>query len=217
MDRFLEREFSSMSAIGQVAQGDAAQQIADYAGNGSIDLIMMPTHGYGFFRALLLGSVSAKVLHDAHCPVWTGVHAPQMTAHPSQRWHHMLCAVDTEMRDASVLKWASEFAEEQGTELRLVHAVRGANPMDKENDPGLYQLLFDTARDQIAKLQAEAGTNLDVCLMGGSSERVVHRAAIGHEADLITIGRGTIQKPLGRLRSNAYSIIREAPCPVISI
>jgi nucleotide-binding universal stress UspA family protein len=53
--------------------------------------------------------------------------------------------------------------------------------------------------------------------MGGSVDRVVHRAAVGHDADLIIIGRGTLQKPLGRLRSAAYSIIREAPCPVISI
>jgi hypothetical protein len=34
---------------------------------------------------------------------------------------------------------------------------------------------------------------------------------------LIVIGRGVMQKTLGRLRSSAYSIIREAPCPVISI
>ncbi len=34
----------------------------------------MPTHGYGPFRRFILGSVTAKVLHDADCPVWTGVH-----------------------------------------------------------------------------------------------------------------------------------------------
>jgi nucleotide-binding universal stress UspA family protein len=203
-----------MDVTGQVAEGDAALHIAEYAEN-STDLIMIPTHGYGPFRALLLGSVSAKVLHDAPCPVWMGVHALQMTAHSPRRWKRMLCAVDAETRDAKVLKWAWEFAQEQGTELRLTHAVRGADPMDKENDPGLYQLLFTTAGEKIAKLQAEAGTNVEV--LGGAADRVVHRAAIGHNADLIIIGRGVIQKPLGRLRSTAYSIIREAPCPVISI
>jgi nucleotide-binding universal stress UspA family protein len=217
VDRFLEQEFSGMLVTAQVAEGDAALQIADFAQDNSIDLIMMPTHGYGPFRALLLGSVTAKVLHDAHCPVWTGVHARQMTAHPPQRWKRMLCAADTATPDAHVLKWAAEFAQEQGAGLRLVHAVLGADPTDKENDPGLYRFLFDTAREQIDKLQAEAGTNLDVCLMGGAVDRVVHRAAVKHDADLIIIGRGTIQKPLGRLRSSAYSIVREAPCPVISI
>jgi hypothetical protein len=46
---------------------------------------------------------------------------------------------------------------------------------------------------------------------------VVHEAAIGHSADIVVIGRGLIQTTLGRLRSGAYEIIREAPCPVISV
>ena len=217
VDRFLAQEFSGINVTGHLAEGDAAVQIADFARDDSIDLIMLPTHGYGPFRAMLLGSVTAKVLHDAHCPVWTGVHAAQMTAHPPDRWKHMLCAVDADQKNARILKWATDFAREQGTELRLVHAVRGADPMAKESDPSLYQQLFAVARDRIARLQQEAGTSFDLCLLGGAVGRVVHRAAVGHDADLIIIGRGMIQKPLGRLRSDAYSIIREAPCPVVSI
>jgi hypothetical protein len=40
---------------------------------------------------------------------------------------------------------------------------------------------------------------------------------VGHSADIVIIGRGVIQKPFGRLRSGAYEVIREAPCPVISV
>jgi nucleotide-binding universal stress UspA family protein len=46
---------------------------------------------------------------------------------------------------------------------------------------------------------------------------VAREAALGHQSDLIVIGRGVMQTRLGRLRSSAYSIVREAPCPVISI
>ena len=44
---------------------------------------MMPTHGYGKFRSLLLGSVTAKALHDAKCAVWTAAHSegPESTKH----------------------------------------------------------------------------------------------------------------------------------------
>jgi hypothetical protein len=38
-----------------------------------------------------------------------------------------------------------------------------------------------------------------------------------HSADLVLVGRGKIQKHFGRLRSNAYAIVRDAPCPVISV
>ncbi len=34
----------------------------------------MSTRGEGAFFRFLLGSVTAKVLHEIHCPVWTGAH-----------------------------------------------------------------------------------------------------------------------------------------------
>jgi hypothetical protein len=47
----------------------------EFAANHHVDLVMMPTHGVGTFRSFLVGSVTAKVLHDANCPVWTAAHA----------------------------------------------------------------------------------------------------------------------------------------------
>ena len=44
--------------------GDPAEAIVEFARSEKIDLIAMPTHGYGGFRRLLIGSVTAKVLHD---------------------------------------------------------------------------------------------------------------------------------------------------------
>jgi len=220
LDRFIAQEFSGVGprVTWELAEGEAATQIIDYAQNHRVDLIMMPTHGYGAFRALLLGSTTAKVLHDAHCPVWTGVHAEQLTAHAPDRWKRLLCALDTDSKDLGVLKWAAEFAREQGMEPRLVHAVAGADAtLTKESDPSLYEFLFNVARERLAKLQAEAGTDFEVCFLPGNAGHAVHKAAIGHQADLIVIGRGVIQKTLGRLRSSAYSIIRGAPCPVISV
>jgi len=217
LDRFVSNHFPDLPALRRLEQGDAARQIVDVAQeHGS--LIMMPTRGHGSFRALLLGSVTAKVLHDAHCPVWTGVHADELTAHPADSWRRVLCALDSDPRDLSVLRWAAQFAAEQAVELRLVHAVQGADQtLTRESDPGMYDFLFDTAREQLAKMQAEAATNLNVCLKGGSVGRVVREAALGYRADLLLIGRGLMQKRLGRLRSSAYSIVREAPCPVISV
>jgi len=218
LERFIEREFAGTSVTSQLEEGDAALQIVDYAEDAAPALIMMPTSGHGPFRSMLLGSVTAKVLHDAHCPVWTGVHAEEIRAHPVERWKRMLCALEGEARDLNLLRWATSFAAQQKMELRLVHAVRGANgAIGANSEPAMYDMLFSTARERIAKLQQEAGTDFETCLLAGSPERVVRQAATGHESDLVVIGRGVIQKPLGRLRSSSYSIIREAPCPVISV
>jgi nucleotide-binding universal stress UspA family protein len=218
LDRFVAQEFTGAPVSPRVTKGDAARQIVAYAHEQQVDLIMIPTHGYGLFRALLLGSVTAKVLHDVHCPVWTGVHAEQMTSHSPDRWKRVLCAVETDERGESVLRWTWQFARQQSLELQLVHAVAGADGMwTAENDPSMYEFLFHAAREQLAKLQSRAGTDLDIRLMGGSVGSAVHKAALAYDADLIVIGRGAIQTSFGRLKNSDYSIIRAAPCPVISI
>ncbi len=218
LDRFIARHFAGVPVRAVVDEGDAGRQIAEYAGEKHTDLIMMPTRGYGPFRAFLLGSITAKVLHDAHCPVWTGVHARELTAHPPERWKHLLCAIDTDARDIAVLKWTAEFAAWQGLEVRLVHAVEGVDAMlTKERDPSMHEFLFSVARERIAEMQSQAGTHYQVCFLGGKPGRAVHQAAVSHDADLVVIGRGVMQKKLGRLRSSAAAIIQQAPCPVISI
>jgi nucleotide-binding universal stress UspA family protein len=45
----------------------------------------------------------------------------------------------------------------------------------------------------------------------------VREEARRHATDLVVIGRGLLQETLGRLRTHAYGIIRQAPCPVISV
>jgi nucleotide-binding universal stress UspA family protein len=215
LERFIDREFRGSEVQAKSAEGDPATMIVDYARENGADLIMMPTSGLGRFRRLLLGSVTTKVLHDTTAPVWTGVHTQEIAAHPPSEWKRILCALEDHPRDLAVLQWAADFASEQKLELRLVHAVRG--PEDCEDNPSFQTFLFDTARERIDKLQAQAGTKFEVCFQLGDPGRVVHQAAYGYSADLVLIGRGVMQKAFGRLRSGAYEIIREAPCPVISV
>lgn len=46
---------------------------------------------------------------------------------------------------------------------------------------------------------------------------VVRKAVEEGPADLVVIGRGAMGELFGRMRTNVYSIIRDAPCPVISV
>src|SRR5271166_6415336 len=77
-----------------MVDGDPAKEITHYAHTRGFDLIMLPTHGYGAFRRLMLGSVTAKVLHDAMCPVWTGVHMEHVPRLEDISLRKVLCAVD---------------------------------------------------------------------------------------------------------------------------
>jgi len=218
LGQFLREEFAGVSTRPVIGEGDAAQQILCQARLSGVGLIMMPTHGYGPFRSLLLGSVTAKVLHDATCPVWTGVHRPEWQAQAKDRLHRVLCAVDTTPKDVAIVKWASELARHEAAEVCLVHAIHnvptGCRTYAGEN---LDERLVQSAQSQLARLQDSAGVSLEIAVQIGDPATVVHNAAAQWQADLVVIGRGAIQKPLGRLRSNAYAIIRESPCPVVSV
>lgn len=201
----------------RLSEGDAAENIVFCAKENNVDLVMMPTHGYGRFRRLVLGSVTSKVLHDVACPVWTGVHTDEIWSQTGGRWSRFLCAVDADVRDASLLKWAAQFACEQHADLQIVHAVHSAAPTPGIQSESLCDFLFGVARTNLDKLQADAGTRFDIRLRLGPVGHVVQEAALEQRAELVLVGRGAIRKGFGRLRSNAYAIIREAPCPVISL
>ena len=49
--------------------GDAGREIVGLAESEGADLIVMPSHGYGFFKHMLLGSVAERVVRLAQCPV----------------------------------------------------------------------------------------------------------------------------------------------------
>src|SRR5207253_2131388 len=68
------------------AAGGPGERILEFAEQRAVDLIMLATHGHSPFRALILGSVTTKVLHGAHCPVWTGVHVEGMASHSPDQW-----------------------------------------------------------------------------------------------------------------------------------
>jgi nucleotide-binding universal stress UspA family protein len=198
--------------------GDAAYSINYWAERNSVDLIMMPTHGYGPFRSLLLGSVTAKILHDARCAVWTAAHLeePPLLNHLDVK--NIVCAVDLKEESCHLIHRALEVAAVNSAVLRLLHVV----PIEEARPPRYFyeemqQALAEAAREQLAGIERRPGRDFIAHVESGGISKAVRQFALDHHADLIVIGRGTLQAPLGRLRSNAYAIIRDAPCPVLSV
>ena len=214
---FLSDRFVGMDVIRIVVEGEAAQVIDEYARDNGTDLIMMPTHGCGLFRTLLLGSVTAKVLHDTPVPVWTGVHVENAPA-VSPEFATILCAVDRTEDSIASMRFANRLAHDNQSKLFLTHAIPGAEVApEKYFDGDLRAYLEHDARAAIAQLQEQAGVAAPLYMGLGAVSHVVRDLALGHSADLIVIGRGRAAHTLGRLRSNVYSIVRDAPCPVISV
>jgi nucleotide-binding universal stress UspA family protein len=218
LDGTLVREFAHLSVDRVAELGDPAQVIIDFAHRNDVDLIMMPTHGYGPFRRLLLGSVTAKVLHDAECPVWTATHTEKGPSLDHVNPRNIMCAVDTAPASVSLMQWAAGFSQAAGAELRLVHAIPGMEGWPSQQvDQQFEEAMRQEARRQITRLQESVGVVAPLCVAVGGVAYAVQEQARRHAADLVVIGRGVIHESLGRLRTHAYGIIGHAPCPVLSV
>ncbi len=55
--------------IAEVLLGNAGQQIVEEAAKWNADLIIVGSHGYGFWERAMIGSVSDSVIHHAKCSV----------------------------------------------------------------------------------------------------------------------------------------------------
>jgi nucleotide-binding universal stress UspA family protein len=77
--------------------------------------------------------------------------------------------------------------------------------------------LSKAAREELAHLQQEMRAEAETVVEGGDPPQVVSRLAAERKADLLVIGRGSAAGLFGRLRTNAYAIIRQSPCPVVSV
>jgi nucleotide-binding universal stress UspA family protein len=210
LDAYHRSDLSGIGVRRIVVTGDPAASIVEAAHIEKPDLIVMPTHGYGPFRRFLLGSVAAKVLHDVEAPVWTGAHL-QKTSQPLwKRIGSVICAIDFRMPGPE-LAWAGGFASEFGAELTVVHAVHAMEPRDPEA-MGAAQ-----AGEHIRCLLRKLSIAGEILIEEGDPAQVVRAAANRRSADLVVIGRSPREGVLGRLRTIAYSIVRDAPCPVVSV
>ena len=218
LERFPTSGLDVVTVRRELLEGSAAACIIDCAASLDAPLIMMPTRGHTRFRQLFLGSVTAAVLHDASCPVWTEAHAEYGPA-PTSVGHSIVCAIDMGHATPEVLRAASELCKHFDASLHVVHSVPGIDPrFPSAAADRAHAYLIDKAREEFPVHCRNSGMNVpleivdDVGLVNG-----IMGAVAKHSATLLIIGRGVIQGSLGRLRTNAHELIRRSPCAVLSV
>jgi nucleotide-binding universal stress UspA family protein len=198
-----------------VERGEPSEVIRNYVQRNGADLVMLPTSGRGPLRRLLLGSVVAKVLHDVSCPVWTGTHSPEIAG----KWpiETVFCAVSLEEESAAVAKAAAAVASSLGAKLVLFHAAGYPHPSIDVDYEHYRKQMLDEATQKLQNLRWENNIEASLVLVEGSAVQNIREQAMAAGADLVVVGRGHAQGAISRLWSDLYDVIREAPCPVLSI
>ena len=198
--------------------GEAAARIAEIARGRGFDLIVMPTHA-GVFRRMLLGSTTAKVLNDADCPVLTMEHAETISPR-SLEHREWVCAVGLSADSERVLRSASQWAETFHATLSLIHAIPATEPglpIQLDLEARVQVMERQAAHNRLRELQRLVGSHAPVSIAIGPIKDALTEAARRLRADMLVIGRSSQSGAQGRLRDLTYAVVRDAPCPVLSV
>ncbi len=195
-------------------EGDVAQSILNFAHEKHIDLIVVGTHGRGGLGKAIMGSVSELVFRGSPVPVLTiGPNARHV--HHALAPKNILVAADFTPVSERAAQYAAGLASKHHSKLTLLHVV---NPKELEHcpDPDRIRQAME------AKLQALLGPEASVpCTLRIESGRVV--PAVLHtaeelEADVLVVGVRPALPVLSRFMwPNASEIVRESPCPVLTV
>ena len=216
------REFAAATFPGQHVEavtqtGEPGTVIHSLVQHQGTDLVMLATHGRGPIRRFLLGSVATKVLHDVSAAVWTGTGSALADHIPAIPYRSILCALSESPESEAVLKAAAALAGAYGAQLELVH-VTPPPPISAEMDLGPYlDAMTDAANFQLRELKAKLGLDAPHTVLTGVISTTIRKEALRRKADLVVTGRGHAQDTFSRLWSHLYPLVREAPCPVLSI
>jgi nucleotide-binding universal stress UspA family protein len=203
-----------------VEKGDPPGKIEEVAQASDHPIVVMSTHGFGAFRRFVLGSVTTKVLHDIQCPVYTGAHLEDSPVFAHGNVEHIACAIDLREHSEAVLSWAWSYAKSWSAKLTVIHAVNWleTTPLDEDYfSPDLKQRLEAGAEREARALMAKLGCKADLMIDVESAADYIPEAIRSSGAQLLVLGRSLERGVIGRLREHAYKLIRESPCPVISV
>jgi nucleotide-binding universal stress UspA family protein len=216
LDQALRPELDGIAVTRVLLRGDPAREIVKTARDHDVDLIMMSTHGLGAFYRFLLGSVTAKVLHESHCPVWTGAHLEEVPTHEFSI-RHVVCSVDLSPHAAAPRRWPQRWPWLPRQRLRSSTSrpvSRSGVPADPMSTPLWKEMIVGSATKGIAQLQQDLGTKAEVD--SGNVPELLNRAAEQARADVMVVGRSPGRNHLGD-NGEGYGIIRESHLPVLSV
>jgi nucleotide-binding universal stress UspA family protein len=214
---FARQMFPGIQVESIVTLGEPGGVIDKLAEQQRADLVMLPTRGQGPVRRFLLGSVTAKVLHDVSTAVWTGAGAALEDHHGRIPYQSIVCALDESSEASAVLKAAASVAATYGAQLWIVHVVPTPPDYPDLDLAEHTKKLTERAEFKLRELKSSLGIDAPHTVVDALLSEGVRHELIRRKADLLVTGRGHSIGTFSRLWSHLYGIIRDAPCPVLSI
>lgn len=213
-----------------VSVGGAASEITRVAEEKKVDLVICATHGRSGLKRLVLGSVTERLMRSLPCPVL--VVRPQtedvgLSARGDIKFKRILAACDFSPDSNLAFQYALSLAQEYLSELHVVHVIEP--PVYKhmlqttklEDQDDSRQHLRAVLKEELSGMIPEDARNWCkpvTALLAGQPYDELTKYAVVNEMDLVVLGlRGhsIMETPL--MGSTTARVIRQAPCPVLSV
>jgi len=222
-DKFQYEELSVMGL-------SAGREILNTAKDKDIDLIVMASHGAGFFERLLLGSTTEMVMKEASCPVlivkkeereFVDFDADKI------RLNSILCPIDFSECSKLTLKTAGFLAKKLGAEIVIINVVEEMFEMmdfimenfsvDEFNEK--RQSLAKNKLNEFCEKYIDEGVDYTSIVTRGNPKRGIAEYAKKNGIDLIVVGAYGRGEEDGIIFSGSITtkVVKRADCPVLVV
>jgi nucleotide-binding universal stress UspA family protein len=214
----LSAYFPQWNIQSEAMWGTVASQLLGKADEWKPDLIVVGSHGRSLLGRVLLGSVSQKVLHEAHCSVRIARGTARAGIHPAR----IIIGIDGSAGANNAVDAVLARSWPQGSQVRLVNATWTVPPVTSAR---MVAPIADWIRQENARIQAAlelatarlqgAGLSVSSVIEEEEPRQLLCKEAKDWEADCIFLGaRG--MGPMERLLIGSISsgVAAHAPCSV---
>jgi nucleotide-binding universal stress UspA family protein len=203
LERYLKANCPGCAASTMVVDAPPLDAILDAARKLRTGLLVMGTHGRSGLNRMMLGSLTARVLHESAVPVLT-LRGPVPNREPLLRT--VLCAVDDSAVSRRALEAATRIATATGATLTVLHVAPSAGA---------------SASIQVCdSLTAEerSACRLQTLTRTGDAAQEILNAALEGSADLLVIGgRHRLFRDVTVLGATTIQVVRHSPAPVLTV
>jgi nucleotide-binding universal stress UspA family protein len=159
----------------EVAQGHVAETILAIAKKRRANLIVLGTHGFNRFEAMLLGSVSHQVLSHAHCSVAIVKKKPRVMK-------RITLGIDGSPAARKAGRFVTEELDPKGLRATVVHA------WDYPLTPYPMELIESSLYAKFAAPLRRRGLAVKLVLESGDAAAGLTAVAERDRADLVVVG-----------------------------
>lgn len=212
-----------------IVEGEPAPEIARAAHSFGIDLVTIVTHGRQGLSRALWGSTAEEIIAEAPCPVLT-IRPPQRDfvehrgANTEIRLNRVLLATNFRHTANAATQMAIALAARTGAELHAIYVISDyvgqmAEMFPDSSGPPLSRLR-EFVEERMQNFVRENAGHAHTHIAEGRPYEEIVRLAMDADFDLIVIGTSTQASLFGGapvLGPDIERVVRNAPCPVLSV